>query len=55
MKDSDVEKEVEGIQFIIEKGLDNQFEGIEVDYRQNMFSKGFAITLQGSRGGGCGH
>lgn len=48
-------QEVEGIKFIVDKGLDGQYEGVEVDYRQNTFSKGFAITLQGSRGGGCGH
>ncbi|KAB3540972.1 hypothetical protein F8154_00175 [Alkaliphilus pronyensis] len=53
-KTTDIIKKVDGLEFVIEKDLDEQFPAIEVDYRKNMFSKGFAITLKGNSGG-CGN
>ena len=46
-QNADIIKEVEGIKFIIDKKLDEQFDVVTVDYQKTMFSKGFVIKLEG--------
>jgi len=44
---TDIIKEVEGIKFLIDKRLDEQYDVVTVDYQKTIFSKGFIIKLEG--------
>ncbi|MBM7615018.1 hypothetical protein [Alkaliphilus hydrothermalis] len=47
-QENDIEKEVDGLTFIIEKNLDQQYDGvgIMIDYQQGLLRKGFAVGLK---------
>lgn len=49
----DVINEVEGIPFVLENSLNDQFEGVKIDYKKTMFNSGFIISLVGFNGSRC--
>lgn len=51
--DTDVVKELDGVRFIVDKDLDERFDGVKVDYGTMFFRKGFIIGLENGGGGSC--
>ncbi|WP_026476933.1 hypothetical protein [Alkaliphilus transvaalensis] len=49
----DVLKDVDGIPFIIDKKLDDQYDAIKIDFRRTAFRRGFNITLRSSGSTQC--
>ncbi len=44
---SDIVKDIDGISFVVDEKLDDQYDVVKVDYQKTLFSKGFIITLDG--------
>lgn len=51
IKDTDVVRDIDGVKFVIEKSLDQQYQEVLVDYEKSWFGKQFVVSL--GYGGGC--